>query len=238
MTDESLMPFSLKTDRKILTGIYKITSPTNKIYIGQSVDIAIRYHKYRSLNCNCQIKLYASFSKYGFEKHIFEIIHLCSQEELNKLEKYYVDLYQSFNSKQGMNLKDGGGSRGKLSEESRLKIISKLKGKIGNRKGAKHKQESKIKMSISHLKINKVPWNKGIKNCFPIEVNIRRNKNLQNNSNATRTPICQYSMENVLIEIFSSISYASRITNVLRTSIINNIMNRTKSAGGYIWRKL
>lgn len=39
MTDNSKMPdYSLNTGRKILSGIYKITSPSGKIYIGQLSD--------------------------------------------------------------------------------------------------------------------------------------------------------------------------------------------------------
>ena len=49
-----------------ICGIYKITSPTGKIYIGQSVDIKKRWnhHKYaKDKKCS---KLYSSFKKYGY----------------------------------------------------------------------------------------------------------------------------------------------------------------------------
>jgi len=32
-------------------GIYKITSPTNKVYIGQSTNILFRFRAYKRLNC-------------------------------------------------------------------------------------------------------------------------------------------------------------------------------------------
>ncbi len=102
-------------------GIYKITSPKKSVYIGQSINIESRFTAYRRLNCNRQPKLEGSFKKYGIDKHKFEIIHECKQEELNDLEKYYVDLYQCFNSKYGLNLKDGGNARGKSSLETRKK---------------------------------------------------------------------------------------------------------------------
>ena len=43
------------------------------------------------------------------------------------MEKYYVDLYQTFNSKHGMNLRDGGGSKGRASEETKRKQSEKMK---------------------------------------------------------------------------------------------------------------
>lgn len=55
--------------------IYKITSPSNKIYIGQTWDWIKRKSVYRRNACKGQIKLYNSLVKYGFINHILEIIH-------------------------------------------------------------------------------------------------------------------------------------------------------------------
>jgi predicted GIY-YIG superfamily endonuclease len=41
-----------------MIGIYKITSPTNKVYIGQSLDIEKRFVNYKGLFCKQQTKLY------------------------------------------------------------------------------------------------------------------------------------------------------------------------------------
>lgn len=82
-----------------ICGIYKITNPSKKIYIGQSIDIYKRWNDYKILRCKTQQRLYKSFNKYGIKKHNFEIIHVCNREELNKYEKYYVDLFQTFNNK-------------------------------------------------------------------------------------------------------------------------------------------
>lgn len=100
-----------------MTGIYKITSPSGKIYIGQSVNCISRKNSYRR-GCPHQRKLHASIQKYGWDKHIFEIIHVCLESELDLLEKYYVDLFQTFNNKNGLNLKDGGGRNGRHSPET------------------------------------------------------------------------------------------------------------------------
>lgn len=76
-----------------MIGIYKITSPSGKVYIGQSRNIKIRKWKYKKLYCDSQVKLYRSLKKYGFDKHKFEVIHYCDIEELNELERYYQELY-------------------------------------------------------------------------------------------------------------------------------------------------
>src|SRR3990167_9933788 len=105
-----------------LIGIYKITSPIKRIYIGQSLDILQRWDNYKKLNCKFQVRLYRSLKKYGWDKHKFEIICQCDESELNNLEKYYVDLFGTFNSEYGMNLKDGGGSKGMASDETKRKM--------------------------------------------------------------------------------------------------------------------
>lgn len=109
-------------------GIYKITNPNKGIYIGQSVDIDKRIAGYRRLHCKSQPRLLASLKKYGFDSHIFEILEICSKEELSEKEKYYVDLYKTFNSKEGLNIRDGGGNCARLSDEQKLKISNSLKG--------------------------------------------------------------------------------------------------------------
>lgn len=133
--------------------IYKITSPSNKIYIGQSRDFERRIHFYKSVTCKSQTLLYNSLKKYGFENHKIEIIHECSIEELDNLEIYYVDLYNSFNSDNGLNLKEGGGSNAKLSDFTKRKLRE-------INLGRKHTNKTKLKMKTSWVKRKLVPVSK------------------------------------------------------------------------------
>lgn len=106
---------------KKITGIYKITSPTGKIYIGKSIDINKRFIGYKNLHCEFQTKLYHSFVKHGIENHKFEIICECDVSKLSELEIYYIGMYKSFNSKNGLNLR-AGGEGGVVSDETRKKM--------------------------------------------------------------------------------------------------------------------
>lgn len=77
-----------------MIGIYKITSPSNRVYIGQSVDIEKRWRFYRNIkNFKSQIKLKNSIIKYGVENHVFEVIEECIVSELNKRERYWQEFY-------------------------------------------------------------------------------------------------------------------------------------------------
>ena len=114
-----------------MIGIYKITSPTDKIYIGQSVDIDKRWYVYTLLQCKSQPKLYNSFLKHGVKKHIFEVVEECSIEELNKLERKWQEVYNVVGVK-GLNcvLAESDTVKKKLGEEVKQKISKANKGKI------------------------------------------------------------------------------------------------------------
>jgi hypothetical protein len=55
--------------------IYKITSPTDKVYIGKTTNLKLRVNYYRRLKCKKQPLLFNSLSKYGFDNHKFEVIY-------------------------------------------------------------------------------------------------------------------------------------------------------------------
>jgi group I intron endonuclease len=86
-----------------MIGIYKITNPKGKIYIGQSIDIERRFKEYKKLQCNQSIKLFNSLKKYGIENHMFEILEECLLEQLNEKEENYILLFNSH--VQGLNIK-------------------------------------------------------------------------------------------------------------------------------------
>lgn len=119
-----------------IIGIYKITSPSNKIYIGQSKNISFRIKCYEKLRCKGQTKLYNSLRKYGFENHTIEIIEQCSIDKLNDLEIHYISLYDCCNT--GLNINPGGYLKSKetiLKQQQTIKrrfdsgeLTSKIKG--------------------------------------------------------------------------------------------------------------
>ena len=75
-----------------ITGIYKITSPSGKVYVGQSKNILSRWYKYSKMNCEKQTVLYRSLKKYGFENHSFDILETCGVSELHDREIFYKEM--------------------------------------------------------------------------------------------------------------------------------------------------
>jgi len=124
-----------------MIGIYKITSPSKKIYIGQSISLEKRLDSYRRMQCKTQTILYNSFLKYGFEKHKVEIVCECEISELNDKERYYQDLYSVVGGK-GMNcrLTKSSDRSGEHSKETKEKMSIAATGR-------KHSLEFKIRNS-------------------------------------------------------------------------------------------
>jgi group I intron endonuclease len=110
-------------------GIYKITSPTGKIYIGQSENIKMRWYKYSKLHCKRQTTLYNSFLKHGVENHQFDIIEYCTPDELNCSERFWQDIFEVIKSS-GLNgvLTVCGEKRYVASEDTRKRISESLQG--------------------------------------------------------------------------------------------------------------
>lgn len=124
-----------------IIGIYKITSPSNKVYIGQSWHIKKRFTDYKGNYCKGQKKLWASFKKYDRKNHKFEIVHELpsdiSQEQLTNYEQFYMDMYRAVNIEL-MNLKEAG-AYGKHTAETKEKIRLTSTGRL-------HSEETKLKM--------------------------------------------------------------------------------------------
>jgi group I intron endonuclease len=153
-----------------MSGIYKITNPKGKVYIGQSINPILRLSHYKRFDCKEQPKIYNSLKKYGIENHTFEVIHFCNVQELNYFERYYQELYNVIKNGLNCRLTITTDKSGFFSDETKLKMSIAQKGRVvseecklkmsnarkGTRLGLensffnkKHNKESKLKMSIA-----------------------------------------------------------------------------------------
>ncbi len=128
-----------------MIGIYKITSPTNRVYIGQSWNIPRRRIDYQSSHgTRSQVALYNSIQKHGWINHRFEVIHELpediTQDVLDRYEVLYWELYRASNCSM-LNIKEPG-EGGKHSEDTKQKMREKRKLQVFS-------EESKEKMSKS-----------------------------------------------------------------------------------------
>jgi group I intron endonuclease len=162
---------------KHVCGIYKITSITNKVYIGQSRNIANRKNTYRFIKSGCkkQTYLYRSLKKYGWEGHTFDVVYelppdIC-QDDLDSLEQLFMDMYRNAGVEL-LNIRDGG-SRGKHSDITREKqskakkgtklpdYVKKKMSESHKGKGQPHLRTPEAIQKMANSKKGKPSWNKG-----------------------------------------------------------------------------
>lgn len=88
--------------------VYKLTSPSNKCYIGiTTMTLEKRLSCHFSNSKKHDTKLYFAFRKYGFDTFKIEILEECStREELIEKEITYIEQYNSYHK--GYNMTTGG----------------------------------------------------------------------------------------------------------------------------------
>ena len=138
-----------------MQGIYQITNPEGKTYIGLSKDIKNRWESYKhytGIAKNSSIKF--SLKKYGYENHKFEILEEVQGDgkKLRERERYWIKKTNSL--VEGLNDNRGGSGTLNHTTESKQKISeanSKPKpADFGaNRKKWQHTEEFKKKLRNS-----------------------------------------------------------------------------------------
>ncbi len=153
--------------------IYKITSPTGRVYIGKASDFATRKAAYRNVGpaIREQRVIYNSLLKYGFDKHTIEIIDSFNGNSnySSGKEIFWIRSFMSNGNKwpemRGMNLTNGGegalgakfpnrvspmkGKKMTEAQRARIRAATIARNAPPPMQGRKHTQKSKDKMSKS-----------------------------------------------------------------------------------------
>lgn len=228
--------------------IYKFTSPTGRIYVGQTVNIKKRLGQYKS--CNPEQKLiYRSLKKHGLENHKFEILEdlICDNEAIDGLEIKWIAHFKCNHKKfpelGGLNLNDGGKSVNPqgMSPESRQKMSDAAKGRIPWNKGKKgvYSEETidKIRQAnIGKKRPNKSKMNdetkkkisnglKGIKQSK--ETKLKRTNTILSNMLENKSASIVFDDSTGIF--FDSISQAALSYNIKRSTLCWYLSNKNKN---------
>jgi group I intron endonuclease len=233
-----------------MIGIYKITSPSGKIYIGQTTNYSKRYNAYKNHKCKGQPKLFASIEKYGFINHTIEIVKECQVEYLNYYERYYQEYYESVLN--GLNLRYTATTdkSGFMSEESKKKMSDSGKGKVMSEEwrknlsiagmGRKHTEEEKQKISQANKGKKKTAEHiakvQATLKTMQMPKRSEETKLLQSLNSGRSKKVNQYDLEGNFINQFRSNSEASRQLGISLMSISRCALGKTKTACGFKWK--
>lgn len=233
--------------------IYKYTSPSGKVYIGQT-----RNEKERRLKWNNPKGSYAgpkinrAREKYGIHNFTYEIIFRveCENEydlitTLNQKEIEFIQQYDSVNN--GYNLDPGGGTvmsnpetvKKASKSRSRAILVYDLNGDFV--KEYDSSKDASIELGVSSGNISQVVkgaryqangyiFKKKIDNDFPLVIDIDRTKIQQKR-------VSKYDLSNRLVAIFPSVTEAAIDAQVERRTFTDYLRkDHTYPLNDFIWK--
>lgn len=245
---ENLEPF-----KKGQSGIYKLSFVgSEKFYIGSAVALNKRKANHLSDLRNkkhCNIILQRMYNKYG--DFVFNVLEYCDPNKLVETEQYYIDLLEpQINILKVAN--NSLGYKHSSEVIDKLIVINKInankkevrqktskswfrKGhtqkftkeqiqkRINSFKGYKHKEESKIKMSIAAKNRDRSTYD--------------LSKFINSGIEASKKKVAQYSMQGDLINVFDSITEAVKQFNTTQTRhLVLCCKGLKEKYKGYKWR--
>jgi len=224
-----------------MIGIYKITSPSERVYIGQSIDLERREFEYSKVyKCKGQPRLHASLVKYGFSTHLFEVIEQCTMEQLNVRERYWQEFYDVL-SERGLNCR-----LTHTLDKSGVHSIESTNKQIVSRKLFELTPEGKAIRATRIINIKayyKTPEGRAcIKNrASKVDYVASNIKRLASRDEAARTekskkPILQYTKDGTFIREWPSGKEAGNILGIHQANITTCLKGRYKHSGGFIWK--
>jgi group I intron endonuclease len=211
--------------------IYKILSPSGKIYIGKTKNFTKRESAYKSevKKNKTEIIIHNSIRKYGWDAHRKEFIEEVPNDMLNEREIYWIAYFKTYwyDNTMGMNMTKGGdGNNGSWMHDikRREKQAKRFTGNGNPFYGKHHTEEFKARKSKEVSEYNK---QNGIK--VP-EWGIQKSR-LQKIK-----PVLVYDNKGIFLREFESYAEATKFTKCSSRDIYNSVSGKRTHAKGYVFR--
>jgi hypothetical protein len=212
-----------KQDNAIgITKIYLVTNCYNNpnwVYIGKTKDSRKNPHQ----------------QTYGDQIEYTEIDEIKSLDKKDwKLsETYWIQQFKAWGFKV-LNKNEGGGGVVNHLNESKIKISN-------SRKGKSFSEETKQKMSYKKIGQKR---NEEIKNKISLSMKGKntwskdsmKGKNTWSTGGYHKKSVLQYDLKGNIIKEWNSITEAANALNIKKQGICDNLKNRCKTSGNYVWK--
>lgn len=206
--------------------IYKATNvATKEVYVGATtikLEERINDHYNKSIK-NYGHKFHNAIRDYGFDNFKWEQIDTAQDaNELALKESYYISKFDSINY--GYNSNKGGGFKKLIYQYN---LTGELESTFQSLEEAS-KSSSISEDSISHACIGDRKTSNGFywtyTSTFDLKEDYRKKK------------VIQYNLEGEILNVFDSISEASKATEINKSSIAKCCRGERKKAGNSIWK--
>ena len=224
-----------------------LTSPSGKAYIGQTIcPIEERLKKHQMPSSGCKA-ISRAIKKYGWENFKKEW-YKCPDEDLNFDEELLVEKIGTL-APNGYNLKEGGGSKGKPSEETKKKMSEAHTGNTHTKEtkqklseapsgeknpmyGKTHGDETKQKLSEAKTGEKNPNYGK----TRTTETKKKMSEALSGEKHPSSKKVYQYTIDGTLVDSFGSSEEAARALGKENgSSICKCARGELKSAYGFKW---
>ena len=225
--------------------VYCHTSPTNKKYVGISVNPEKRWANGEGYIKNYQF--YPDIQKYGWNSFRHEILYdNLSIEEAKEKERELIKSWNLTDPLYGYNLTEGGD--GSFSEYSRY-LMSKARKGNTNSKGQIHTIENRQQISkslkqyykehpVEKIDNSNEEWYKEAIERRKAHIHLIRSLSTSGASNPSAKAIVQKDLNGNIIMSFPYAKMAAQKFNIDLSSIIKCCRGKAKTAGGYKWSYL
>ncbi len=210
--------------------IYKITSPSKKVYVGKTYNLGKRIAAHKcSTKQGKNILLHNSIRKYGWDAHVLEIIEEVSDELLNDREMFWIIELKTYcyENKMGLNMTKGGdGQRSTwMHETKRRKYFSdRFSGEGNPFYGKKHSDETRVFLSKNAKVRNKKDGRR-----IP-EWGVKKGLNI------VRRPVLCYDVNGNFLKEYNSVTEAGNSIGVHHVQICAVCNGKTTNSGGFIFK--
>tara|TARA_R110000868_G_scaffold180622_2_gene421257 strand:+ start:15752 stop:16645 length:894 start_codon:yes stop_codon:yes gene_type:complete len=209
--------------------IYKITSPSNKIYVGKTYNLNRRVasHKWAATRTNKNILLHNSIRKYGWEAHVLEVIEELADELMDEREMFWIAELKTYchENKMGLNMTKGGdGQRSTWMHKTELRkyFSDKFTGKGNPFYGKKHTEENKKQQSIRAKE-----WALKNKTTIP-EWGAEKGRNV------VRKPIIVYNSKGIFVGEYISLTDGAKKLSTSISSVKDSALYGSWINGTYL----
>lgn len=199
--------------------IYCLTFPNGKKYVGQTKQRV--YNRWRPSAYSHNKKMYEDIKLYGWEeitKEVLEIVN--TSEEADEREDYFISLYDTTNQEKGYNKVTNSTHGNIINKNEVLKLWNEGKS-IG---------EIAEAFSCSSHSIGQILRKEGISK------EERNNRGTPARNKYKNKKLAQYDLQDNLLNIFPSLSEASRITGYNKAAISRCCKDKQKTSYCYKWR--
>ena len=218
--------------------VYKLTSPSNKVYIGVTCQsVSQRWCNGKGYK-RCPA-VFKSINKYGWDNFKKEVLFdNLTEVEAKEMEVKLIKQYKSFDKRYGYNLTKGGdGTSGrKMSAETKEKLREINLGRVLTDEqkekirrfnlGRKHSEETKRKMSERH---------KGNKYALGVKLSDERKKAISERELGASNPMARKVICLETMKVYDTLTQAQEETGATKICDCCRHTGKHKSSGGLHW---